>query len=126
MLQLDSDDLLDNPAEAQSAFYEGPGVSGPGAWGGVMPVPVMCFAGWRAGAVTRSSVGGGGTLLPDPSTGPWPGDLGGGAPLVHSCSGALRQMPALAHYSQEKGVQGFCGPIFAQLLGGGLRGEGIN
>lgn len=29
LLQLDSDDLLDNPGEAQSAFYEGPGVSGP-------------------------------------------------------------------------------------------------
>lgn len=28
LLQLDSDDLLDNPGEAQSAFYEGPGVSG--------------------------------------------------------------------------------------------------
>lgn len=27
LLQLDSDDLLDNPGEAQSAFYEGPGVS---------------------------------------------------------------------------------------------------
>lgn len=27
-LQLDSDDLLDAPVEAQSAFYEGPGVSG--------------------------------------------------------------------------------------------------
>lgn len=26
-LQLDSDDLLDAPVEAQSAFYEGPGVS---------------------------------------------------------------------------------------------------
>lgn len=33
LLQLDSDDLLDNPGEAQSAFYEGPGVSGPGARG---------------------------------------------------------------------------------------------
>lgn len=28
LLQLDGDDLLDNPGEAQSAFYEGPGVSG--------------------------------------------------------------------------------------------------
>lgn len=27
-MQLDSDDLLDAPVEAQSAFYEGPGVSG--------------------------------------------------------------------------------------------------
>ena len=26
-MQLDSDDLLDAPVEAQSAFYEGPGVS---------------------------------------------------------------------------------------------------
>lgn len=31
LLQLDSDDLLDNPGEAQSAFYEGPGVSGLGS-----------------------------------------------------------------------------------------------
>lgn len=34
LLQLDGDDLLDNPGEAQSAFYEGPGVSGPGVLGG--------------------------------------------------------------------------------------------
>lgn len=35
LLQLDGDDLLDNPGEAQSAFYEGPGVSGSGAGGGL-------------------------------------------------------------------------------------------
>lgn len=35
LLQLDGDDLLDNPGEAQSAFYEGPGVSGSRAGGGL-------------------------------------------------------------------------------------------
>lgn len=42
-LQLDSDDLLDAPVEAQSAFYEGPGVSG---W----PLAIAYTAGAEGGA----------------------------------------------------------------------------
>ena len=50
LLQLDSDDLLDNPGEAQNAFYEGPGVSGCGGSGRVVgrtPVEQPLGEGWR-------------------------------------------------------------------------------
>lgn len=67
MLQLDSDDLLDNPGEAQSAFYEGPGVSGPGArglwWQPVgegrkgHTVPLGTLPGGGQGAVTEKQCG---------------------------------------------------------------------
>lgn len=46
LLQLDSDDLLDNPGEAQSAFYEGPGVSGHRGSGRVVGrTPVVAASG---------------------------------------------------------------------------------
>lgn len=60
MLQLDSDDLLDNPGEAPSAFYEGPGVSGPGAGGGcglqsVPEAPLVAAGGGGVGIGSRLS-----------------------------------------------------------------------
>ena len=68
LLQLDSDDLLDNPGEAQSAFYEGPGVSGCGGSGravGRTPMEQPGGEGWRA------SHSPGGTLLWGWEAGAW-------------------------------------------------------
>lgn len=61
-LQLDSDDLLDAPVEAQSAFYEGPGVSGwwsPSCWSRrelqKLRMPWLCMLGGRGCTGTKLS-----------------------------------------------------------------------
>lgn len=144
LLQLDGDDLLDNPGEAQSAFYEGPGVSGSGAGGGLQapshlpshpqwkpvgrrpqgrregsrdthPHDALCWA--EGGRQSESRVGEVGPLLLEhPGWAlAWGGPWGS---AMQSCSGELRQMLALGFTGEYSSGNRPWRPVPAQLLGG--------